>query len=306
MSWLRSTIRSITGQNQADAYADGTQASADVQRYQFDESTRINAPTVAAGDSARDAQMAALGLNPSYTVAGGGAFSPEAVAATEAANDPLKQYVDYVDYYDGLSNSFATLSQDDINYHLRRGDDQDGDGQLSKGEWGYAQSHGSDAPRAQRARGGYYLVDPEPANAFDVSPSSELTGSDASYAAFEDSGHYKSMLETTESDFARIVDAMGAGGLSLSGGTVTALNDENRKNTANAFDGWYGSLAGVSGTGSQVSSQNAQNAVNLGQGLGQTEQDKAAATASSYDRMGNLAVNGIGGVVDYGAGKDWW
>ena len=105
---------------------------------------------------------------------------------------------------------------------------------------------------------------------------------DDAYSVFENSGHARSMLETTNADFDRILGAYGAGGSSLSGSAVGALNDRNRRNTNTAFNQYDGALAGISGTGAGAAGQQSANALSTGNSLASAEAEQGVARGSSY------------------------
>ena len=69
------------------------------------------------------------------------------------------------------------------------------------------------------------------------------------YNIFKDSGFAKANLETTAAERDDILSSYGAAGKLVSGASLTALNDHNRRRTGNAFADWYNSLGGMSGAG---------------------------------------------------------
>ena len=132
---------------------------------------------------------------------------------------------------------------------------------------------------------------------------------DGAYNTFLDSGYARSMLETTNNDFQQMVGAFGAGGSSLSGSAVGALNDRNRRNTNNAFTQYDNALAGISNTGSAISMQQGQNGMNTAQQVGANNQNAANARGSSYMNTANALNSGLQNttnVLAYGAGNGWF
>jgi hypothetical protein len=135
------------------------------------------------------------------------------------------------------------------------------------------------------------------------------TGVDQAYNTFLDSGFGRSNLTTTNSEFENMVGAFGAGGKSMSGSAIGALNDRNRRNTAGAFGQYYNALSGISGTGAQIGSQQAGQANQLGANLANTQMQAGNARASSYMNTGNAIQGGlqnVGNALAYGAGNGWF
>jgi hypothetical protein len=143
----------------------------------------------------------------------------------------------------------------------------------------------------------------------DGQPLTQGQMTDNAYNTFLDSGYARSMLETTNNDFQQMVGAFGAGGSSLSGSAVGALNDRNRRNTNNAFTQYDNALAGISNTGSAISMQQGQNNMNTAQQIGANNQNAAAARGSSYMNTANALNSGLQNatnVLAYGAGNGWF
>jgi len=112
------------------------------------------------------------------------------------------------------------------------------------------------------------------------------TSADDAYNTFLGSGFGRSALETTNNDFQQMVGAFGAGGKSMSGSAIGALNDRNRRNTQGAFGNYYNALSGISGTGAQIGSQQAGAANTLGSNVAQNQQQMGQTRASSYLTQG--------------------
>lgn len=135
------------------------------------------------------------------------------------------------------------------------------------------------------------------------------TSTDQAYNTFLDSGFGRANLTTTNADFENMVGALGAGGTSLSGSAIGALNDRNRRNTAGAFNNYYNALAGISGTGAQLSGQQAGQANQLGANLANTQMAQGNARASSYANTGAAIQGGlqnVGNALAYGYGQGWF
>ena len=143
----------------------------------------------------------------------------------------------------------------------------------------------------------------------DGQPLTQTQQTDDAYNTFLDSGYARSMLETTNSDFERMVGAFGAGGSSLSGSAIGELNRQNRRNTNNAFTQYDNALAGISNTGSALSMQQGQNGMNTAGQIGANNQNAAAARGSSYMNTANALNSGLQNttnVLAYGSGQGWF
>ena len=143
----------------------------------------------------------------------------------------------------------------------------------------------------------------------DGQPLTQTQQTDNAYNTFLDSGYARSMLNTTQNDFDQMVGAFGAGGSSLSGSAIGALNDRNRRNTNNAFTQYDNALAGISNTGSALSMQQGQNGMNTAGQIGANNQNAAAARGSSYMNTANALNSGLQNttnVLAYGSGQGWF
>jgi len=128
------------------------------------------------------------------------------------------------------------------------------------------------------------------------------TGVDQAYNTFLDSGFGRANLATTNADFENMVGAFGAGGKSMSGSAIGALNNQNRRNTAGAFGQYYNALSGISGTGANVG-QNASSQINAtANNIGQNQMAAGNARGSSYLTQGannagmiNSGINALAG-----------
>lgn len=112
------------------------------------------------------------------------------------------------------------------------------------------------------------------------------TDVDTAYNAFLDSGFGRANLTTTGTEFDQMVGAFGAGGSSLSGSAIGALNDRNKRNTGNAFGQYYNALAGISGTGANLGSQQASQANQVGTNVANNQRDIGNIRGSSYLTQG--------------------
>lgn len=143
----------------------------------------------------------------------------------------------------------------------------------------------------------------------DGQPLTQGQQTDAAYNTFLDSGYARSMLETTNNDFQQLVGAFGAGGKSLSGSAIGALNDRNRRNTNNAFTQYDNALAGISNTGSAISMQQGQNGMNTANQIGANNQNAANARGSSYMNTAGAISSGLQNTTNalaYGYGQGWF
>ena len=117
---------------------------------------------------------------------------------------------------------------------------------------------------------------------------------DSAYDTFLNSGHARSMLETTDADFDRLVAAFGAGGSSLSGSAIGALNDRNRRNTNTAFTQYDNALAGLSNMGAQTAGTMGRNALNSALYRGELEVGQGETRGSSYRDRSNPFQEAVG------------
>lgn len=291
MGFFGDIITAIAGNEAADARADatvdGNKRAAETQMQMFNESNRLNAPTRIAGDRTRDEMLALMGMAPTSGYATTGAPTPGG---------------DYVSANADLQNAFMTLSPENKRHLVSGGFDTDGDGQISSGEFGqfHHQRHGAGEGRSfQVPQAGGSQV---PGNAF----ASEGAQDDA-YQRFQDGGFARSMLETTDNDFNQMMGAFGAGGTAMSGATLGALNDRNRRNTNNAFTQHWNALGGMSGQATQVAAQQGQNALQVGNNLGNLQMNSANARGSSYanqaNNWGNVANSTLDTAASWFGGK---
>ena len=143
----------------------------------------------------------------------------------------------------------------------------------------------------------------------DGQPLTQGQMTDNAYNTFLDSGYARSMLNTTENDFSQIIGAMGAGGKSLSGSAVGALNDRNRRNTNQAFTQYDNALAGISNTGSALAANQGQQGLQVGAQIGANNMNAANARGSSYMNTAGAINSGLQNTTNalaYGYGQGWF
>jgi hypothetical protein len=132
------------------------------------------------------------------------------------------------------------------------------------------------------------------------------TGVDQAYNTFLDSGFGRANLATTNADFEQMVGAFGAGGKSMSGSAIGALNDRNRRNTAGAFGQYYNALSGISGTGAEIG-QGAGSQINAtANNIASNQMQQGNVRASSYLTQGqnnaNMVNSGINAMAQFFGG----
>lgn len=143
----------------------------------------------------------------------------------------------------------------------------------------------------------------------DGQPLTQSQITDQAYNTFLDSGYARSMLETTQNDYAQLVGAFGAGGKSLSGSAIGALNDRNRRNTNNAFTQYDNALAGMSNTGSAISMNQGQQGMQVAGQIGANNMNAANARGSSYMNTAGAINSGLQNTTNalaYGYGQGWF
>lgn len=292
MSFFSDVIGFIAGNEaadeQADAIVEGNQLSNQTLMRMFEESNRLNAPARVAGDRTRDEMMALMGLAPTSTLSQTGVADPAS---------------GYVDRHPDLVNAFSTLTPANMAHISRAGYDRDGDGHISREEFGNfhwdtsGQSEGRNFVGTPAGQAGA-----PPANAF----ATEGT-QDAAYDRFLGGGFNRSMTDVTNNDMDQIIGAYGAGGTAMSGATQGALTDRLARNRNNAFTQHWNALGGMSGQATQVAAQQGQQGLNVGQQIGTNQADSAFARGSSYAQrnlgLGNLANSGMNAFATWFGGQ---
>ena len=275
----------VAGNEAADAAKDAARDNSRTQMRMFNEANRLSAPARIAGDRMRDEQLALMGLAPTASYS-------ETGAPTQGGN--------YVAGNSDLQNAFATLSPENKRHLVSGGFDTDGDGQISADEFGrfHYQRHGQGEGRTFES-----MTEPGGNSGAYAAPGAQ----DAAYQRFLDGGFARSMLETTQSDMDMMMGAYGAGGTAMSGSTLGALNDRNRRNTNTAFTQHYNALAGGAGQATNIAQNQGGRAMQLANALSGNRNQAAQAQGSSYMNMANqfggmlqggmdaLAYGGFGG-----------
>jgi hypothetical protein len=278
----------------AMAYAGGKAASA-----QKKAADQANAQALAAQRRAeqlnepwRQSGMAALGQRNALLGIGGGL-----VSGGSAAGGGFAGGADYAAYLKANPDVAAAYQQAIQTPHLRNM------GITSMEDWAkyHYDTHG-------KAEGRQLPTVAGPMGA-DGQPLTQGQQTDQAYNTFLDSGYARSMLNTTQNDFDQMVGAFGAGGSSLSGSAIGALNDRNRRNTNNAFTQYDNALAGISNTGSAISMNQGAQGMNTASQIGANNQNAAAARGSSYMNTANALNSGLQNATNvyaYGKGSGWF
>lgn len=247
---------------QADAISEGNALAADTQLQMFRESNQLNEPWRLAGVGALGEMNALMGL-PQVTNAFG-----EAISGPSAAERAPQEVMDaWHNNTGGVQNHFGSIDS-------------------------YLGSHRENYPTMWQNQG----QTPDQSGAVSTEGGIDYS-QDAAYNRFLDGGFAQSMLNTTENDMNQYMGTFGAGGTAMSGSTLQALNDVNRRNTNNAFTQHWNALGGMSGTGGNVAMNQGQQAINVGQNIGNLQQNSALARGSSYatqsQNTGNVINSGV-------------
>ncbi len=288
MSFFSDIINFVAGNEAADAQSDaireGNQLNSRTMMRMFEESNRLNAPARIAGDRTRDEMLALMGLAPTSQLAQTGVADPAS---------------GYVDRYKDLQNAFSGLTPANMAHISRAGYDRDGDGHISREEFGNfhwdtsGRNEGRDFVGVPAGGGGA-----QPANAFAAEGAQ-----DAAYDRFLGGGFNRSMTDVTNNDMDQMIGAFGAGGTAMSGATQGALMDRLARNRNNAFTQHWNALGGMSGQATQVSAQQGQQGLNVGQQIGADQRNSAYARGSSHALRnlgwGNVANSGVNAFADW-------
>ena len=290
MSFLSDVLQGIMGNEQADKAADAqvkaTQAASQTTMDMFRLGNQITAPNQQAGWNALAMQGSLLG-NPNLV--------PQSAIQTalDASGDPnakwqayTQQYKPEIDaFYRQNAKTFDRLGRDPIraaqHYYNTVGS-------IKGHAMPTGQPMGTGTPGTPGSTG------------IGVG-----TSTDQAYNTFLDSGFGRANLTTTNADFENMVGAFGAGGTSLSGSAIGALNDRNRRNTAGAFNNYYNALAGISGTGAQLGGQQSAAANQAGQTVANNQMQAGNARASSYANRYNWG-NALGDLEKNAAQVAGW
>ena len=283
MSFFGSIIEGIFGNEAADAQSDaiveGNRLAADTQMQMFRESNRLNEPWRLAGVGALNEMNALMGLQPVANAFGEAYSPPSAVErAPQGVLDAWHNNQGDVQRHFGSLDSYLSAHRSNYPTH-----------------W---QNQGQNPPPASGPSGRDIILGADNT----VQPAPSNNGQDAAYDRFLNGGFARSMLETTNADWDRMTDQFGAGGNVLSGSYLEALNDQNRRNTNNAFVQHWQGLGGMSGTGGNVAMAQGQQGIQVGQNIGNLQQDSAYARGSSYatqsQNTGNVINSGVNGVAN--------
>lgn len=302
-----------SGNKAAKAQEEAARQAAATQNQQFERSLQLQAPFQQAGLNALAMQGSLLG-NSNLVPQSAIQQSQEAFADPNAKWQAYtQQYKPEIDaFYAKNAKTFDRLGRDPIraaeHYYNTVGAMK---GHQLPTSTGSAPTSGTGAPGAVSVGGGAMMPGGDGSQM--VQGGSTVigvgTGVDQAYNTFLDSGFGRSALETTNADYSQLVGAFGAGGKSMSGSAIGALNDRNRRNTAGAFGNYYNALSGISGTGAQIGSQQASQANQLGANLANTQLQQGNARASSYMNTGNAIQGGlqnVGNALAYGMGSGWF
>ena len=275
----------IAGNKAAKAQAAATSSANASQLAAQREAAALNEPWRQAGMGALNQRNALLGIGGGGSAGGG--YGTVASGQPDwdvylQQNPDVQQWAQTALASPHLRNQGITTPQQAAQYHFEN----------------YGRQEGRGSP-----------VAPPPNDPSTGQPLTQGQITDNAYNTFLDSGYARSMLETTNNDFAQMVGAFGAGGSSLSGSAIGALNDRNRRNTNNAYSQYDNALAGISNTGSALSMQQGQNAMNTAGQIGANNQNAAQQRGSSYMNTANALNSGLQNatnVLAYGAGNGWF
>ena len=273
----------------ANAQASATTQANNAQLQAQREAAALNEPWRQAGMGALNQRNALLGIG------GGGSGTPGVANYGPAAGGP--DWDAYLTANPDVADTFAAAVRLPHIKNL---------GITTPQQWAeyHYNNHGRGEGRVIPSVAG-----PPPPTGADGQPLTQSQITDNAYNTFLDSGYARSMLETTNNDFGQMVAAFGAGGSSLSGSAIGALNDRNKRNTNAAFTQYDNALAGISNTGSALSMQQGANAMNTAGQIGANNQNAANARGSSYMNTANALNSGLQNatnVLAYGAGNNWF
>lgn len=268
MSFLSDVLQGIMGNEQVDKAADAqvkaTQAASQTTMDMFRLGNQITAPNQQAGWNALAMQGSLLG-NPNLV--------PQSAIQTalDASGDPNAKWQNYARQYQSEIDAFYRQNAKTFD---RMGRDPIRAAQHYFNTVGSIKGH--TMPTGQTMAPGGTL------GTLGSTGIGVGTDTNTAYNTFLDSGFGRANLTTTNADFENMVGAFGAGGTSLSGSAIGALNDRNRRNTAGAFNNYYNALAGISNTGANIGSQQSSQANQAGQTIANNQIQAGNARASSY------------------------
>lgn len=283
-SLLGAAGSAIGGTAAANATKKAAAAANATQQDQFRQSVALNAPWQQAGVAALNQRNALMGIGGGAASGAGGygqtPGAPDWNAYLQANPDLQSAYPNMI-RQPHYKNMGIDTPEEFAQYHYET---------FGKGE-------GRQLPTVAGPTGA------------DGTPLTQSQITDNAYNAFLDSGYARSMLETTNNDFQQMVGAFGAGGTSMSGSAIGALNDRNRRNTNNAFAQYDNALGGISNTGNAIAMNQGQQGIQLGQTMANNNMNAAYARGSSYMNTANALNRGLQNatnVLAYGAGQGWF
>lgn len=288
------------GNKAAKATQQATDAATAEQRRQFDLARQDQMPWLQAGRGALDMRSRLLGLG-GASGGGGNAFAQPADQWNQylQANPDVMQAATAALRTPHMRNMGITTPQQYAEYHYNT------HGAAEGRQLGGAQGGGAGgSPGVVGVGGGAYMQGGDGQPMAQAGP-----GGDDPYNAFLGSGYARSMLETNQADMDRMTGTMGAAGKAVSGSHIKALNDINRRNTANAFNMYDSALAGMSNTGQVTASAIGNAGMNMANNVGNMQMNAAAQRGSAYGNTANAINSGLQNATNvfaYGKGQGWF
>ena len=297
MSFLGSLVEGFFGNEAADRAAD---TQVDISRDNIALIREMYEDGVARQQPFLDAQMGFLGISPGnnstgnnyvgtnalsqYNPAGGGGYN----RTMGIGNEGGRTSPNYAQYVNDSPDLIEAYNRPEI--QQRFGSPE------AFGQFHY-QQFGQNEPNRNLAAFGQ-----QPATPYAQGGGAASTGGTDYYQQALDSPFGRSMLETTDADFDRIRGGLGAGGTSLSGSAVKALDDRAKQNTNTAISQYWNALGGGSVNAANIAGQGTQMAQNVS---GQN-QNIANARGSSYltqgANNGAAASSGINALASFFGG----
>lgn len=312
-SVLGGVLQNEAADKAADAQVDASKRAIDEQRRQFDIATQLTAPARYYGDQAQALLGMGYGITPysdtqpqgpaaQFTGANSQA-DPRLVAANQylSANpDVQRAYQSNQMNARGIFPNVADFADYHYNTYGRSEGRSFGNPAPAVGSGGASNGLTIDLVNLGDGR---YGPGPGGAQVLTNGPSGQPSPEDLqqqAYDRFQGSGEARSMLETTQNDFDQMIGAYGAGGKAMSGSTLGALNDRNRRNTNAAFQQYSNGLRSMSGAGQVATQQQAQSAIELGNSVAGQLNFQGGVRGSSYaqqsaNTLGAIS-NGLGSI----------
>lgn len=291
------------GNKAAKATQQATDAATAEQRRQFDLARQDQMPWLQAGRGALDMRSQLLGLGGVGGAGGGNAFAQPADQWNQylQANPDVMQAATAALQTPHMRNMGITTPQQFAEYHYNTHGAAEGR-QLGQPMGGGA---AGGSPGVVGVGGGAYMQGGDGQQMATAGPG----GANDPYNAFLNSGYARSMLETNQADMDKMVGSLGAAGKSMSGTSIKALNDINRRNTANAFNMYDSALAGMSNTGQVTASAIGNAGMNMANNVGNMQMNAAAQRGSAYGNTANAINSGLQNATNvfaYGKGQGWF